>query len=680
MTKLNYPKTKKIKHIDNYHGTKVFDDYRWLENYEDKRVKEWVAKQEKLTHSIIDKLPQKKKISERLNELLRYDEETIPWEVLKSKRIFFHKRKKNDEKWIYYTKENITLSPVELINPNKWRDNEVLSFVKPSPDGKLLAFGKEKGGDENPIIKIMDVTSKKILKDSVTGWKQGRVAWLHDNSGFFYSRKPKKGDANKEEEYYWDEVYFHSLGKDSSNDKRIFYHDKTKEYYHTAYLDESGKYVLFTRETFGKNEVFFRKVQDDKMIPIATGFDAEYSVQIINNKIVIQTDSEASNGKVYITDVNKPERKNWKELIPESSDKLFGVSAISGNLFVEYLHKAHSKIKIFSLEGTYIKDVELPGIGDAEIYGYWSKQSIWLRFSSFVSPYTTYKYDLEKNNLEVFFKPPIKINYDDYQTEQVEYPSKDGTKITMFLIHKKGIEKSGNNPTLLTGYGGFDISMTPYYSSRYVVWLESGGMIALPNLRGGGEYGTKWHEAGKLNKKQNVFDDFISAAEWLIDNKFTSSDKIAISGASNGGLLVGAVAVQKPKLFRVVDCAVPLLDMLRYHKLSIANTWAVEYGSSENPEQFEYIHKYSPYHNIKESTNYPAMLITTSENDSRVDPMHALKMVAKLQEVNPNGEPHLLLVRRASGHTGGTTITDNINQLSEELAFLMNELEMHYKK
>jgi len=340
MNELNYPKTKKIKHIDNYHGTKVSDDYRWLENYEDKKVKEWVVKQEKLTHSIIDKLPQKKKISERLNELLRYDEETVPWEVLKSKRIFFHKRKKNDEKWIYYTKENITSSPVELINPNKWRDNEVLSLIKPSPDGKLLVFGKEKGGDENPIIQIMDVTSKKILEDSVTGWKQERVAWLHDNSGFFYSRKPKKGEVNKGEEYYWDEVYFHSLGEDSSNDKRIFYHDKTKEYYHTAYLDESGKYVIFTRETFGKNEVFFRKIKDKKMIPIAAGFDAEYNVQIIDNKIIIQTDSKASNGKVYVTDVNKPERKNWKELIPESSNKLLRVSAISKHLFVEYLHNS----------------------------------------------------------------------------------------------------------------------------------------------------------------------------------------------------------------------------------------------------------------------------------------------------------------------------------------------------
>ena len=415
------------------------------------------------------------------------------------------------------------------------------------------------------------------------------------------------------------------------------------------------------------------------MIPIATGFDAEYHVQIINDKIIIQTDSEASNGKVYVTDIDKPERKNWKELIPESSDKLFEVSAISGHLFVEYLYKAYSKIKIFSLDGIYIKDVKLPGIGDAEVYGHWSKPSIWLRFSSFVFPYTRYKYDLEKNKLEVFFKPPIKINQDDYQTEQVGYSSKDGTKITMFLIHKKDIEKSGNNQTLLIGYGGFNISMTPNYFSKYVVWLEAGGMIALPNLRGGGEYGTKWHEAGKLDKKQNVFDDFISAAEWLIDNKFTCSDKLAISGGSNGGLLVGAVAVQKPELFRVVDCAVPLLDMLRYHKLSIANTWTIEYGSSENPEQFGYIYKYSPYHNIKEKINYPAMLVTTSENDARVDPMHALKMVAKLQEVNPNGEPFLLLVRRDSGHTGGTTITDKINQLSEKLAFLMDKLKMHYK-
>jgi len=668
-----YPKTKKIEKIDNYHGTTVSDPYQWLEDYSNKEVKEWVNKQEKLTHSFIDKLPQKERIQKRLNELWRYDERTIPWEVLKEKRIFFHERKKDDEKWTYFTQENESSEKIELINPNKWDENDSLSFVVPSVDGKYVAFGKDKGGDENPKIYIMEVESKKILNDSVTGWKQGRVSWLHDNSGFYYSRKPLKGEIKEGEEYYWDEVYFHKLGASSSEDKRIFFCSEKKEYYHTANVTEDGNYVVFYRNTFGKCEVYFKRINSDKILPIAEGFNADYQINIVEDKIIIKTDLEASNGKVFITDIDKPERNNWQELIPESEDNLKGVSAISGKLYLEYLHKSHSKIKVYSLEGKYIKDIELPDIGSAEIYGYFSKKSIWVRFSSFLFPFTTYKYDFDKNKLSLFFKPPINIEVDNFSTEQVEYKSKDGTKITMFLLSRKDVKKDGENPVLLTGYGGFNISMTPYFSATYVSWLEAGGIVAIPNLRGGGEYGKEWHEAGKLEKKQNVFDDFISAAEFLIKEKYTNPEKLAISGGSNGGLLVGAVTMQRPELFKVVDCGVPLLDMLRYHRLSIANTWAVEYGSSENPEQFEYIYKYSPYHNIRENIKYPAMLITTSENDARVDPMHALKMVAKLQEVNPKGEPIFLLVRKDSGHGGGTTISKIIEQVSEKIAFLMEK-------
>ncbi len=670
-----YPKTKKIEKIDNYHGTKVSDSYQWLENYSNKDVKEWIKKQEKLAHSFIDKLSQKKKIQKRLNELWRYDERTIPWEVLKGKRIFFHERKKDDEKWVYFTQENQSSEKVELINPNKWGEKDSLSFVVPSVDGKYVAFGKDKGGDENPKIKIMHVESKKILNDSVTGWKQGRVSWLHDNSGFYYSRKPLKGDVKEGEEYYWDEVYFHKLGTSSSEDKRIFFCKEKKEYYHTASVTEDGKYVIFYRSTFGKCEVYFKKINSDKIIPIAEGFDADYQINIVKDKIIIKTNLEASKGKIFVSDIDKPEKNNWQELIPESEDSLQDVSAISGNLYIEYLHKAHSKIKIYSLEGRYLKDVKLPDIGSAEVYGYFSKKNVWIRFSSFLFPFTTYKYDFGKNELSLFFKPPINLKVDNFSTRQVEYKSKDGTKVTMFLLSRKNVKKDGENPALLTGYGGFNISMTPYFSATYVSWLEAGGIVAIPNLRGGGEYGKEWHEAGKLEKKQNVFDDFISAAKFLIKEKYTNPKKLAIYGVSNGGLLVGAVAMQRPELFRAVVCSVPLLDMLRYHRLSIANTWAVEYGSSENPGQFEYIYKYSPYHNVRKNVKYPAMLITTSENDARVDPMHALKMVAKLQEFNPNGEPIFLLVRKNSGHAGGTTISKIIEQVSEEIAFLMEKVD-----
>jgi len=672
-----YPETKKIEKTDNYHGIKVSDPYQWLEKYSNKSVKDWVDKQEKLTHSFIDKLPQKKKIQKRLNDLWRYDERTIPWEVLKGKRIFFRERKKDDEKLVYYTQKDKNSEKVELINPNKWSEDESLTFTAPSIDGEYLAFGKDKGGDENSKIYIMEVKTKKILDDSVRGWHQDRVSWLHDNSGFYYSRKPLNGEVKKGEEYYWDEVYFHWLGTSPSEDERIFFCKNKKEYYHTAIVSEDGNYVIFHRTTFGKAEVYFKKIDSDKIIPIAEGFDADYEVNMVNDKIIIKTDLEASNGKVFISDVDKPERNNWQELIPESKDNLCGVSAISGNLYLEYLHKAHSKIKIYSLGGKYIKDVELPDIGSAEVYGYFSKKNIWVRFSSFLFPFTTYKYDFNKDKLSLFFKPQINLDVNDFSTKQVEYESKDRTKITMFLLSRKNIKKDGKNPVLLTGYGGFNISIAPYFSATYITWLEGGGIVAIPNLRGGGEYGEEWHKAGKLEKKQNVFDDFIAAAEFLISKKYTNPKRLAISGGSNGGLLVGAVTIQRPELFRVVDCDVPLLDMLRYHRLSLANTWAVEYGSSDDPKQFKYIYKYSPYHNVRENVNYPAMLITTSENDARVDPMHALKMVAKLQEVNPNGEPIFLLVRKSSGHGGGTTISKMIEQLSEKIAFLMEKVDIN---
>jgi len=669
-----YPETKKIEKTDDYHGIKVSDPYQWLEDYSDETVRKWVDEQEKLSLSYIKNLPQKKKIQKRLNELLRYDKKSVPMESLKGERIFFYEREAGQEKGVLYTQENENSEKEELINPNKWSKEESLAFAIPSADGKYLAFGKDIGGNEDPRIHIMEVKTRRILDDSATGWKQGMVSWLHDNSGFYYSRRPLKGEVKEGEEYYWNEVYFHKLGNPPSEDKRVFFCDYKKEYVHVASVCEDGKHVLFYRFTFGKAEVYFKKIDSEEMVPIAEGFDADYRVHLVNDKLLIKTDLYASKGEVFITDINNPERENWKKLIPESKDKLQNIRPIDGKLYLEYSSKAHTKIKIFSLKGEYIRDLKLPEIGSANVFGYFTKSNIWIMHYSFLTPVTIYKYNFDKDELELFFKPSLNFNKENFKTEQVEYKSKDGTIVSMFIISPKDIKKDGNNPTLLTGYGGFDISIFPRFSSAYIAWIESGGIIAIPNLRGGGEYGKEWHEAGKLEKKQNVFDDFISAAEWLIDNKYTNPEKLAIYGGSNGGLLVGAATVQRPDLFKVVGCKVPLLDMLRYHRLSLANIWAEEYGNSENPKQFRYLYEYSPYHNIKDNVDYPAILITTSENDARVDPMHALKMVARLQEANPKGEPIFLLFRKSSGHGGGTTLSQKIEQTSEEFAFLMDKV------
>lgn len=677
-SKVKYPKTEKIAVKDTLHGTVLIDNYQWLENGDDTKVKEWTEKQEELTRSIIDSLPQREFLIKRFNELWRYDDESVPWRVLNGERIFFSSKKKDDEKWIYNTKENENAEPVELINPNKWDAVETLHGVSSSRDGKYLAFGKARGGDENPVVSVMEVATKKVLSDSLKGWKQYVSSWMPDNSGFYYMAKPLKGEAPEGEENYWHSVYFHKLGTPANQDKKVFCHDKVKEYFHSVYVTEDGKYEVYNRSLFNKNEVYYKKLgSDDPLIPIATGFDAQYSVTFIEDKIFIKTDSEAPLNMVYVTEVDKPEKDNWRVFIPESKeDKLSYITGVAGHIYVVYQHNAYTQVKSYTLDGKYIRDLPFPTIGTSGISGYWSRDDIWVWFSSFTYPSTTFKYDFDNDSLKIYKKFPLDIDVENYTAEQIWYKSKDGTPVSMFLVHRKDIKKDGSNPVLLTGYGGFNVSRRPYFSTTYVVLLEAGAMIAIPNLRGGGEYGRDWHEAGMKEKKQNVFDDFIAAAEWLIENKYTNPEKLAISGGSNGGLLVGAVAVQRPELFKVVNCAVPLLDMIRYHKFGLANIWAQEYGSAEDSVQFEYLLKYSPYHNVKAGTDFPAMLITGSENDARVDPLHARKMVARIQEADPNGQPVLLLVRKASGHGGGTTISVHIEQAADRWSFLMNKLGM----
>ena len=445
---------------------------------------------------------------------------------------------------------------------------------------------------------------------------------------------------------------------------------------HGVWLSECGNYTLYSRYLDRKQEVYFRRTDDTELIPIATGFDALYSVKILNDTILIKTNKDAPNGKVYITDVDHPQREYWREFIPEKEDKLDYIIDIAGHIFAKYKHNAYTVVKIYSLDGEFIRDLTLPTLGTASVNGNWTKDDIWVTFSSYMYPRVTYLYDFDKDTLQIYNTFPLDIDVEDYTAEQVWYNSKDGTPISMFLIHRKDVEKNGNNPVMLTGYGGFNHSQTPYFSTANIIWLEDEGMIAIPNLRGGGEYGEKWHEAGMKENKQNVFDDFIAAAEWLIDNKYTNPEKIAISGGSNGGLLVGAVTVQRPELFSVVNCSVPLLDMLRYHKFGPARYWISEYGSADNPEQFEYLYEYSPYHNIIEGTDYPAILFSASENDARVDPLHARKMTAALQKANPDGEPILYILKRDAGHGGGATTSMQIKRVADEWSFMMNKLGM----
>ncbi|MBN2543264.1 S9 family peptidase [bacterium] len=674
---MNYPETPQIKVVDEYHGVKVVDNYQWMEDPGDSKVKNWAAEQNKVAKGVIDNIPCCDAIKERLNELWRYDDETVPHKVLNGERLFYHARKKDDEKWVLMTKKNEKADAEVLVNPNEWEKTETMQGLSISRDGKYIAYGKSTGGDENPVVQVMEVETRKILPDGLKGWKQHPLSWLPDNSGFFYVAQPLKGEVPEGEEHYWWTVYFHRLGTDTKDDRKIFFSPDNKDVYTSAQVTEDGEYVIFYYWHAYKTEVYYKKVSWREPIkPLITGFDAQYGVDIIDDKLFIMTNKDAPMQKMYVTDLDKPERENWKEFIPEDKEaKLYYTAPVNGKIYAVYQQNAFTRIKVYDFKGKHLRDMELPTMGSASVSGYWSRPEVWVRFTSFTYPPTTFQYDFDNDELVLYKEFPLDIDVNNFVAEQVWYDSKDGTPVSMFLLHRKDLRKDGNNPVLLTGYGGFDISMTPHFSTVNVVWLEAGVMIAIPNLRGGGEYGEEWHEAGMLGNKQNVFDDFIAAAEWLIDNKYTNPEKLAIEGASNGGLLVGAVTVQRPELFRAVHCGVPVLDMLRYHKFLTHR--ADEYGSSDDPEQFKYLLEYSPYHNVEDGVDYPAVLFTASENDARVPTFHAMKMTARMQEANPDDEPILLMVRDNSGHGGGTTISTLVEQVAEPMAFLLSQLGMN---
>lgn len=679
---IEYPETEKIPIAETIHGVEIVDNYRWLEDGADPGVREWEDRQMDITTSILDRLPQREFLINRFNQLWRYDGEGLPISVPDSDRIFFWAQGEDEEKQAYFVKDGYDGTPRKLIDPNEWDEVEALSGFYPSRDGKYVAFGKTVGGDENPIMYVMDVDTGEILPDSLQGRKQMYASWLPENKGFYYFAKPQPGEVPEGEENYWTTAYYHKLGTGSEKDIKVFYHDEVKEYFHYVSVSEDGKYAVFYRTMFNANEVFFRRLDTDgELSELVTGFDAEYGVDIIDDRIYIVTDSEAPMFKAYITDVDKPDREHWREFIPEDkAARLNYIVPAAGRIYAVYEEKAHTVIKVFDGDGDYLRDVALPILGSAAVRGLWSKPEVWVNFTSFTYPRTYFRYEFDNDALTEYWRYPIAVDVDSFTADQVWYNSKDGTPVSMFLIYRKNLERNGSNPVLLNGYGGFNNSITPYFSGLNVAWLEAGGMIAKPNLRGGGEYGREWHEGGMCENKQNVFDDFIAAAEWLIANDYTNSDKLAIDGGSNGGLLVGAVTVQRPGLFAAVNCTIPLLDMIRFHKFDFANVWTEEYGSPDNPDDFEYIYKYSPYHNVVDGVDYPAIMITASENDARVNPLHARKMVARMQEADPDGKPILYRIQRDSGHGYGTTLSTLIEQFAEEYAFLMDRLGMEAPK
>jgi prolyl oligopeptidase len=671
----NYPDTRIEPVSNDYHGTTIVDNYRWLEDSSSDEVQTWVDAQNEYTHAELADIPQKAWLESRFNELWRYDDETVPRRVLDGERLHYSMKLKDDDKWRVMSMANENAEAVEILNPNEWDENESLQGKSWSRDGAYLAYGVAYGGDENPRVRIMDVATGDLLADTLRGNKQYVNSWMPDNSGFFYAAKPYKGEVPEGEEDYYHATWYHELGTPGAQDVKVWWDDEVKEHWHSVSISEDGEYLFYYRSLFNSNEIYYRSTssREGSQKPLVTGFEAQYGADAIDGTLYIHTDHEAPMWMVYTASMRRPTQDRWETFVPERSDaKLESFGMIDGVFYASYLEKAHTVIRIFNTDGDYQRDLELPTMGTASVSGNYNQPNVWVRFSSYAYPSTTFKYDYAANQMTVYREFPVEVNVEGVIAEQLWFDSKDGTPVSMFVVRRADMVFDGSTPAFLNGYGGFNISMEPYFSTTFLTFLEAGGMVAVANLRGGGEYGREWHEAGMREKKQNVFDDFIGAAEYLITKGYTSADKLAIFGGSNGGLLVGAVAVQRPELFKAVYCAVPLLDMVNYHTFGLANIWAEEYGSSEDPDQFEYIYKYSPYQNVVDGSSFPSMLVTGSANDARVDPLHARKFVARLRAADPNGAPILLLEHKDSGHGGGVGISKQIEQRAEMYGFMMH--------
>jgi prolyl oligopeptidase len=681
--KLQYPVAKKVDQVDDYHGVKVADPYRWLENSDSPDTKAWIEAQNKLTRSYLDQIPEREKIKQRLTELWNYEKFSVP--VKRGKKYFYLKNDGLQNQSVLYVSDSLKNPGRVLLDPNQLsKDGTIaLSGFSISDDGKLLAYGLSSGGSDWQEWRIRDVETGKDLPDLIKWVKFSGASWSKDNKGFFYSRYPEPDENKKLEAANFNQkLYYHVVGTDQSKDILIYERPDQKRWGFNGDVTEDGKYLIITVQqgTDPRNLIFYKDLSqpNSKVVELISEFESDYTF-LGNDGTVFyfQTDNNAPRRRIIAIDINKPEKSNWREIISQATETISRASIVGNYLIVSYLKDAYTQTKIYDLSGKFIREVKYPGIGTASGFGgRRTDEETFYVFTSFAFPPTIYRYDLKTGKSEIFRQPKVKFNPDEIEVKQIFYNSKDGTRVPMFIVHKKGIKLDGNNPTLLYGYGGFNISLTPSFSVSRIIWLEMGGVFAMPNIRGGGEYGEEWHKAGTKLRKQNVFDDFIAAAEWLIRNGYTSPQKLAISGGSNGGLLVGAVLNQRPDLFGAALPAVGVMDMLRFHKFTIGWAWISDYGSPENPEEFKALYAYSPLHNIKKGTKYPAVLITTADHDDRVVPAHSFKYAATLQEAQAGDAPILIRIETRAGHGAGKPTTKAIEEQADVYAFLIKNLNM----
>jgi prolyl oligopeptidase len=757
------PPEAEIKPIaEFFHGTRVIDNYRWLEDGNSPATKKWVAEEMAYTRGILDPLPRRERIHQRLTELLSIGSVTPP--VIAGKHYFYTRREGMQNQPVLYVRDTSASGNADgpdrvLVDANQLAaDGTIaLDWFQPSQNGKYVAYGTSPGGSEVSTLHIIETQTGKLLPDTIERTRAASIAWKHDNSGFYYTRYPKKGDVPAGQEMYNRHVFYHELDAapadsddeeasaqgtpadatpksahpedthSEDNDQLIFGEGRDPEDWPNVHLSNDGRWLLITVEQgWTKSELYLMNLKaGTPPTRVTTGKDFLYAAEIYNGKVYITTNEDAPRYHIFVTDAGNYERESWKEIIPQTDAVLQSASVYGGKLFVQYEQNASSQLKLFDLDGKKLTDIELPAIGTVfGTGGRWNHDEAFFGFQSFTFAPTIYRVDLKSvaNNVaksipdndpqglkpasaaqssgtaeshalpkpvdptpSSSIEPVLWIKVDApsidpsaYEVAQEWFKSKDGTRVPMFVVHKKGLPKNGRNPTLLTAYGGFNVSLTPTFSRSAYLWMEHGGIYAVANLRGGAEFGEDWHRAGMLDKKQNVFDDMTAAAEHLIAEKYTDKNHLAIQGGSNGGLLMGAMLTQRPDLFRAVVCQVPLLDMIHYQDFQIAKLWIPEYGTSENAEQFKWLYAYSPYHHVKSGAEYPAILFMTADTDTRVDPMHAKKMAALVQAEARNGtsrtRPILLRIESKAGHGAGKPVAKQIEESTDVYSFLFWQL------
>ncbi|MGO8793672.1 MAG: prolyl oligopeptidase family serine peptidase [Candidatus Sulfotelmatobacter sp.] len=679
---ITYPDARRSDQTDDYHGTKVADPYRWLEDTDSAETHAWVEAENKLTFGYLDKIPYRQAIRDRLTKLWNYERFSVPEE--EGGRYFFQHNTGLQNQSVLLVADSLHAEPRVLLDPNLLSSDGTvaLSATAISDDGKLMAYGIATSGSDWNEWHVRDVDTAKDLPDDLKWVKFSGASWTKDNKGFFYSRYDEPKGAALREANYFQKLYYHRLGTQQSQDTLIYDRPDNKELGFGGDVTDDGRYLIVTvwQGTSPKNRFYYKDLTqpDSPVVKLLDDFDAKYDF-IDNDGPVFwfQTDLDAPRGRLIAIDTRHPERANWKTLVAQGPDTLEFAHAVNNSFFLGYLKDARSEVRIHDLNGAFLRNVDLPGIGTAAGFGGKRKdKETFYAFTSFTYPTTIYRYDPIAGKSEIFRQPKVDFDPTRFETKQVFYHSKDGTRVPMFITYKKGIKLDGQNPTLLYAYGGFDISLTPNFSVPNAVWLEMGGIYAQPNLRGGGEYGEEWHQAGMKLKKQNVFDDFIAAAQYLIDNKYTSTPKLAIRGGSNGGLLIGAVVTQRPDLFGVALPEVGVMDMLRFHKFTIGWAWTSDYGSSDNPEEFKALYAYSPLHNLKPGTKYPPTLIATSDHDDRVVPGHSFKFAATMQHDQAGPAPILIRIETKAGHGAGKSITKLIDETADTWSFVAHNLNM----